>query len=283
MSPTPPQDRAAAAGQGRGRRSIERTILRYRGGEWTRRRDRVTTERPLYLEVNGRPFLALLCTPVQRRELAVGFLLAEGFVHRPEQIVGLDLDDPEDRVRVEIRDPDQDMEERLRRVTLTSGCGRGTLLCDVLEGIEAEPVADGLRMAPEQVLARMHELHRRSATYLETGGTHSAAVTDGERILAFAEDLGRHNAVDKVLGACFLRGIATHDKAVLASGRISSEIILKAARSRVPILATRAAATDQVIRIAETLGITLVGFTRGGRMNVYTRPERLNAPPLHGP
>lgn len=253
----------------------ERRIKRYDKGSWSELDDQVTLERPLHLKINGRDFITLLCTPVQRKELAAGFLLSEGIIQSPEQIVSMDLKEKEDLISVELTGMEIDLEDRVKKITLTSGCGRGTILCDVMDTLSQPRVSGSVDLSPVEIIERMHELHHLSSTYLKTGGTHSAAVTDGRSLLAFAEDLGRHNAVDKVLGFCFLNRIPTGDKAVLASGRISSEIIMKVGRSGFPILATRAAATDQVIRIAEAMNITLVGFARGSRMNVYTCPERI--------
>jgi len=253
----------------------KRLIYRYQDGTLRRMEDRVTPERPLHVEINGKEFITLLCTPVQRRELTAGFLFSEGFVRDPGQIEALELYDKEDRINVILTGIDFNLDDRIKKITLTSGCGRGTILCDVMDALNLDRASPGQIFAPEKILEQMQELQRRSATYLSTGGTHSAALTDGEKLWAFAEDIGRHNAVDKVLGACFLDGTPTCDKALLASGRISSEIIMKVGRSRCPILVTRAAATDQVIRIAETLRITLVGFARGKRMNIYTCPERI--------
>jgi FdhD protein len=253
-----------------------RSILRYEKGVWSSRNDPVTSERPLHIRINGNPFITLLCTPVQRKELVAGFLLSEGFIDGTGQIGSIELDAQADTVSVALSGVELDLEERVRNVTLTSGCGRGTILCDVMDALEGPRATGKVQLTPEQILARMRDLQRHSTSYLKTGGTHSAAVTDGERLIAFAEDLGRHNAVDKVLGACCLDGIETKDKAVFSSGRISSEIIMKVARSGVPVLVTRAAPTDQVIQIAETLLITLVGFARGNRMNVYSCPERIS-------
>ncbi len=253
----------------------ERKIVRYDDGVWSELNDMVTTERPLNIEINGNEFITLLCTPVQRKELTVGFLLSEGFLHSPDQILAMELNEKEDRISLKLSGIDFNIEDRIKKVTLTSGCGRGTILCDVMDALNEPKVTGKARFSPDKIIERMKELHNGSSTYLKTGGTHSASVTDGESLLAFAEDLGRHNAVDKVLGHCFLNRIPTGDKAVLASGRISSEIIMKVGRSGVPLLVTRAAATNQVIQIAETLNITLVGFARGRRMNIYTCPERL--------
>ncbi|NOY52034.1 MAG: formate dehydrogenase accessory sulfurtransferase FdhD [Deltaproteobacteria bacterium] len=258
-----------------GKNFIRRLIHRYQDGTLRQLEDRITTERPLHVEINGQEFITLLCTPVRRKELTAGFLFSEGFVREPTQIRGLDLYEKEDRINVTLTGIDFNLEDRTRKITLTSGCGRGTILCDVMDALNLGRADPGHTFAPEKILDRMRELERCSSTYLATGGTHSAALTDGERLWAFAEDIGRHNAVDKVLGACFLDGTPTDDKALLASGRISSEIIMKAGRSRCPLLVTRAAPTDQVVRIAETLRITLIGFARGKRMNIYTCPERV--------
>ncbi len=255
--------------------TTERTILRYQKGSFTAVRDRVTPERSLHIEINGKRLISMLCSPAQQKELAVGFLYSEGFLDSCDQIRQIDLRKEEDRILLELSGVTIDMEERVKSITLTSGCGRGAILCDVMDSLTGLKVSGSVTMAPEQILESMKALQKRSATYLSTGGTHSATVTDGETVLMFAEDIGRHNAVDKVLGACLLAGIPVTGKALMASGRISSEIILKVARSGVPILVTRAAATDQVIEIAETLGITLVGFARGQRMNIYTCPERI--------
>jgi len=250
-------------------------ILRYENGTWSEVNDRITSERPLHIEINGKEFITLLCTPVHQKELTIGFLLSEGFLHSPEQILSMDLKEKEDLISVKLSGIDFNMEDRIKKITLTSGCGRGTILCDVMDAFEESKVSGQIELSPEKIIERMKELHHRSSTYLKTGGTHSAAVTDGNSLIAFAEDLGRHNAVDKVLGHCFLNRIPPGQHAVFSSGRISSEIIMKVGRSGFPILATRAAATDQVIRIAETLNITLIGFARGRRMNIYTCPERI--------
>ncbi len=114
-----------------------------------------------------------------------------------------------------------------------------------------------------------------SALYQETGGVHSAALSDGKDILLFSEDIGRHNAVDKLIGKAFLRSISLEDRVLLTSGRVTSEIVTKAARSRFPILVSRAAPSCMAISIAEDAGITLIGFARGDRMNIYTWPNRI--------
>ena len=117
-----------------------------------------------------------------------------------------------------------------------------------------------------------------STIYLETGGVHSAALSDGKDLLLFSEDIGRHNAVDKLIGKAFLQGISIENKVLFTSGRVTSEIVTKAGRNRFPILVSRAAASCMAISYAEDMGITLVGFARGDRMNIYTWPNRVQVP-----
>ncbi len=122
----------------------------------------------------------------------------------------------------------------------------------------------------------MKEFQRRSDLYRTTGGVHSAALCDSEKILVFSEDVGRHNAVDKIFGRCLLEDIPTDDRMVVTSGRISSEILLKVARRRIPLIASKSAPTDLGVKLANDLGITLLGFVRGKRMNVYANRWRIH-------
>ena len=121
----------------------------------------------------------------------------------------------------------------------------------------------------------MKEFQHNSEVFKLTGGVHSAALCDKENILMFSEDIGRHNAIDKILGQCFWEGIPTENRVVLTSGRISSEILSKMAKRGIPIVVSRSAPTDLAIRTAENLGITLIGFVRGKRMNIYANDWRI--------
>jgi FdhD protein len=119
------------------------------------------------------------------------------------------------------------------------------------------------------------EFQHRSQIYRTTGGVHSAVLCDTGNIIVFSEDIGRHNAVDKIFGECILNGITTDDRIIITSGRVSSEIVLKIARRNVPIIVSKSAPTDLGVRLADNLGVTLVGFVRGRRMNVYTHAGRI--------
>ncbi|TET64548.1 formate dehydrogenase accessory sulfurtransferase FdhD, partial [Candidatus Aerophobetes bacterium] len=130
-------------------------------------------------------------------------------------------------------------------------------------------------ISPDEITELMRKLQNRSRLYRSTGGAHTAALSDREDILILAEDIGRHNAVDKVLGQCILDSIALDDKIILTSGRVSSEIVLKIVRARIPVVISRSAPTMLGAKLASHLGVTLIGFARGRRMNIYTHEKRV--------
>ena len=118
-------------------------------------------------------------------------------------------------------------------------------------------------------------MQKKALLFKTTGGVHSAALADSEKLLYFHEDIGRHNAVDKIIGECLLNSTTTDDKGLFTSGRLSSEILLKAAKLKIQLIVSRAAPTSLSIELAETLNITLIGFVRGRRMNIYSHPWRI--------
>ena len=133
----------------------------------------------------------------------------------------------------------------------------------------------GPHLAPDEIFNLMNELYRLSTTYRQSGGLHSSGISDGERILWVVEDIGRHNTLDKIKGYCLLEGIETEGKVILTTGRISTEMLMKAARMGVPFLVSRTSPTSQAVELAEKWGITLVGYARGDSFRVYAHPERL--------
>jgi len=132
-------------------------------------------------------------------------------------------------------------------------------------------------ISTQEVFNLVSEFQRRSQVYRATGGVHSAALCDTKSILVFSEDIGRHNAIDKIIGECILNDISTDDHIVITSGRISSEILLKVAKRSIPIVISKSAPTNLGVRLADDLGVTLIGFVRGKRMNVYTNSWRVTA------
>jgi len=236
--------------------------------------DEVAVEFPLTIVYNGRELVTLQCTPDRLKSLAVGFLAAEGIIREAADLEEVVLDEANGVVRVTSRrGGDADPESAFRRV-ITSGCGQGAAFyktnTETLEWIASDLTAPAAALA---AIAR--DFQRRSAVFRATGGVHSAGLAQGDRLVCFCEDIGRHNAVDKLFGECLLQGWPTADKILVTSGRVSSEVVFKVARMGVPILVSRSAPTSLAVDLARELGLTLVGFARGKRLNVYSGAERI--------
>ncbi len=252
-----------------------REVLKITGTDGSPESRSIVREVPLTILVNGKELITLLTTGDAIRELAVGFLLSEGFLRRGSNFRDIYINDEAGTVDVKL-DGELELTEKLfGKRTVTSGCGKGATFYHVLDSLQAKKVSTGLRVTPSEVYALMRELNRRSDLYRETGGVHNSALADRERILVFREDIGRHNAVDKIRGACFLEGISLEDKLLLTTGRMSSEIAVKVAKMGVPIVVSRSAPTSLAIDLAERIGLTLIGYVRGEKMTVYTGQERV--------
>lgn len=240
--------------------------------EWTAR------EFPLTIMLNGEQLVTVLCSPGNLEALAIGFLSSEGIIKGREEVTGLTLDDERGVIRIRTAtDKTQDGKLFMKRV-LTTGCGRGMAFYSYADLDRKKKVQSDLRVDPADVLVLSKGFQGASELYRATRGVHSAALCDARKILVFAEDIGRHNAVDKVLGRCLLEGIAVSDRILMTSGRISSEILFKTAGSGIPVLISKSAPTDMGVDLARELGITLIGYVRGGGMNVYAGEERIDIP-----
>ncbi|MEW6334521.1 MAG: formate dehydrogenase accessory sulfurtransferase FdhD [Thermodesulfobacteriota bacterium] len=250
---------------------IDREGSRIRS-EWTAR------EFPLTIMLNGEQLVTVLCTPGDLDALAVGFLFSEGIIKGKEEVTGLTLDDERGIIRIRTAtDKTADGQLFMKRV-LTTGCGRGMAFYSYADLDRRRTVQSDLRVAPEQVLALSKGFQSASELYRTTRGVHSAALCDPGKILVFAEDIGRHNAVDTVLGRCLLENMAVSDRILITSGRISSEILFKTAASGIPVLVSKSAPTDMGVELARELGITLIAYVRGGGMNVYAGEQRIDLP-----
>lgn len=249
-------------------------IVRVSGEGRTEREEVIVRERPLTIYLNARELVTMLCSPAELDALAVGFLGSEGLLGSREDIKDVTVDEEKGVVWVTTVAPVGPDGGLSPRRFIASGGGRGssflTADIDSLGRIEST-VTVNIGM----VLAIVDEFQHRSPTFRQTGGVHGAALCDTEKILVFAEDIGRHNAIDKVFGRCLLAGLPVADRMVLTSGRVSSEILLKVARRGVPVLVSVAAPTDVGVALADQLGMTLIGFVRSGRMNVYTHDWRV--------
>jgi FdhD protein len=222
----------------------------------------VAREFMLTIFLNGQELITLLCSPKDLKYLTAGFLVSEGLLHHKDEIKNIELDEWEGVVRVET-DKSTVLDSRFfSKRLITSGCGGGaTFFSDT--DIAVSKVDSPMKMSPDAILALVKEFQHHSEVYLSTHGVHSAALCDNNTILIFNEDIGRHNAVDKIFGKCFLENINTADRAMISSGRVSSEIMHKVAKRSIPILISIAPPTSLGVKIAENFGITLIASVSG--------------------
>ncbi|HUW65576.1 MAG TPA: formate dehydrogenase accessory sulfurtransferase FdhD [Spirochaetia bacterium] len=253
-------------------------LLRVAGGVATSGSDRVVREVPVTVFLNDQEFVTLVCSPAAIEDLVAGFLLVEGIVAERPDLLDIRIRPEEGLVWVETGRDVKKVEELFLKRCLASCCGRGRSTVYFMNDTNLQPVEATLVITPERIRQLDREREERAGVFRETGGTHGAALCSVERVVYFREDIGRHNAVDKVLGRAFLDGVPLDDKMIFLSGRISSEMVVKAARARVPLIASRSAATDFALQMAANLNITVVGFVRGDRLNVYTGPQRVALP-----
>jgi FdhD protein len=193
----------------------------------------------------------------------VGYLWMEKVIAGVEDIVSLEVSEVDGRADVRLRRPVELPTERI----LTSGCGGGITFR--IDPRLFTPLRSSLRVRPAQLAARLRELYGAALHYRASRGIHGAALTDGERLLVVAEDVGRHNAVDKLKGEALLSGLPTVDRILLSTGRVSSEMLLKAVRMGAPVVASRTSPTEMAVGLAEQLGVTVVGYLRPDTLNLY--------------
>lgn len=237
--------------------------------------DEVAAEVPVRLTLNNEPLVTLLCTPTELRELAVGFLLSEGLVRNAMDIIAVDIPAGEPRIGITIASLPDDWRSRFNTRAISSGCGQGITFTNYDRDRDRRMIAQDAGITVDDIRALLKDFRNSSSLYLETGGVHSAALAEGRKILLFSEDIGRHNAVDKLVGKAFLQGVPVQGKLLVTSGRVTSEMTTKAGRNGIPVLISRAAPSCMAISYAEDMGITLVGFARGERMNIYSWPNRI--------
>lgn len=237
--------------------------------------DVVVKETPLTIFVNEEELVTLLCLPQHQQNLAIGFLFSEGILSSKAEIESIIFNENKGVIWIKLsKHPAIDENFRKGR-TITTGCARGLTFHQVFEKWSGDFVASKLTIDHQMVVAVVSDLKQRSRLFQETGGTHSALLYKDNSFLLEREDIGRHNAIDKIIGECVMQDIPGDDKILMTSGRVSSEILLKTARWQIPILISRGAPTSAALKLADEIGITLIGFARGKRMNIYSNSWRI--------
>lgn len=249
-------------------RIVKRRICRHTDGSAEEVEDSLALETKVQVLVNGRKILSLYCTPHMIRELVVGLVMSEGIISGGWCAERMSVEYGEE-IRVNIP---AEGEVSTGGKIITSGCVGGVTFARP-SGVE--PLKDAFTVDRETLRNAYRDFQTRSELYHLTGCIHSAGLSDGNSLLCFAEDIGRHNAVDKVIGFMILEQIPFASTIMLASGRISSEIASKCVRWGIPVLVSRTAPTHLAVEIAERSGVTIVGFMRGNRFNIYSHPRRI--------
>ena len=239
--------------------------------------DYVAEETPLYLFVNTTFWATILCSPMNLKELAVGHLLSEGILESIEEIREVVLKEPESscyvKLKASVNVEDRVRLSRLHTRVIPSACGSGS---PYQYTGKTPKVESNLRVKAQVIFDSVNQLNFKAEGFRQTGGLHVAAIykADGT-LVALAEDVGRHNAVDKVIGIAALSKVDFSACFLALSGRMSGDVAFKAAKVGLPIIASLATALSSGIATAETSNLTLVGFVRGKRMNIYTHSERI--------
>ncbi|MBV2197189.1 formate dehydrogenase accessory sulfurtransferase FdhD [Bacillus velezensis] len=235
----------------------------------------MVSEYPLTVMVNGQEFVTLVCTPDHLEELVIGFLASEGVIRFEKEIKSFTIDESLGFAYVELTNPGVLEQKTIRRGSSVHARGKGRHFYFQQDVKTAKTAVSRITITPETCLRLMKEMQRGSGTFQETGGVHNAALCDTEKPLFMRTDIGRHNALDKLYGRCLKNGMPVRDKLIVFSGRISSEVLLKAAKIGVSIVISKSAPTELAPQMAEELNITAIGFVRNGSFNVYTHPERV--------
>ncbi len=247
-------------------------IRRFRENNFEPAEDFVAVEVPLTLVINEEELVTLLCSPANLKELVTGFLFTSGLILKKEDIKKIILDEERWVANIGLVKADTDL---VFKRMYTSGCGKGTLFYNAFDRANRVKVNSDLKIDARKISLLMTNFQKKSKIYLQTGGVHSAALADGDGIIIFKEDIGRHNAIDKVIGQGLHEKVDFGNKVMITSGRISSEVLLKAQKCRIPVIVSKSAPTNQAVKLAKDMGITLIGFARGSRMNVYSGEARI--------
>jgi FdhD protein len=236
----------------------------------------IAQEFPLTIILNEQEFATMVCSPTDLEEMVIGFLASEGIILFYDEIEALSIDEAQGYAYVTTKRKQTINQEFYSKRFIGSCCGKSRQSFYFHNDARtAKTISTTLRIPADLCFDLMNQMQDGSRVFQNTGGVHNAALCDQNGIIVSRTDIGRHNALDKIYGYCLKNRIPLRDKIIVFSGRISSEVLLKVAKIGVGIMLSKSAPTDLALNMAEDLNITAVGFIRGGRMNVYTHPERI--------
>jgi len=234
----------------------------------------VPVERPLTLFLNGREIVTMMTVGDFPDCLAVGYLLNQNMLRPDDRITGIDVDAEIDTVVVRT-ERTTDFEDKLRKKTLTSGCAQGTVFGDMMEKFDQIQLDKDAVLKTSWIYALSKKINLTPSLYLEAGAIHGCVLCAEDRPLIYMEDVGRHNAIDKIAGYMHLHGIGPEGKSFYTTGRLTSEMVIKCVQMRIPILISRSGFTASGVALARQAGLTLVGRAKGKRFIALAGQERI--------
>ena len=239
--------------------------------------DIVINEKLYSIKINKEVILSLYCLPIHLEELVQGILYQEKVISRPDSIVTINIDNKFGVIDIFLKTTDINLENlnRLKKTKfITPDCTNPTAFSHLYDDIIYKPVNSNMTLELDKIFTLMKQFNGMSELYKNTGGTHSAALCSTSKILFYNEDISRHNCIDKLIGWAFSNDVKLQDKIFITTGRISATMVIKALKVSLPILISRSAPTWESIKIANNYKISLIGFVRGRKLNIYTHPER---------
>ncbi|MBU8878041.1 formate dehydrogenase accessory sulfurtransferase FdhD [Bacillus sp. FJAT-29790] len=250
-------------------------IFKFENGILQEQFDEIVSEHPLTIFLNGEEFSTMVCSPDNLEELTLGFLASEGFIRRKDEIKNIHINEDKGIAYVDLYAQTTTSHEFHSKRFIGSCCGKSRQFYFHNDARTAKTSTSELILTSKQCLSLMKQLQNSSVIFQKTGGVHNAALLSTDELIISRTDIGRHNALDKIFGYCIQNKLSVRDKIIAFSGRISSEVLLKAAKIGVGIILSKSAPTDLAIKLAEELNITTVGFIRGNSFNVYSHVKRI--------
>jgi FdhD protein len=234
--------------------------------------DLIIVEKPLNIFINNQHYATLMCSTSDLEELAIGFIFSEGLILSIEDIEEINLKN-DDMIFLGIRKTITQTSYKER--ALVSGCGRGSIHVNLLNENSIQRIYSHCNFNAREIINLVNQFNQSSLLFKQTGGVHSCCLCNEKDILYISEDIGRHNALDKLIGKCLKNSIELNDKLLITTGRISSDILIKAGKAGIPVVVSHSAPTNLAINMAKNINLTVIGFVRGNRMNIYCGQERI--------
>lgn len=226
------------------------------------RQVQIACERPLTIYLNKREIVTLMTLGGDPEALVLGYLRNQGFIHSLSDLKAIQVDWDVEAAAVVTHGEPEGLDEKLQQRTVTSGCGQGTMFGSVMEKLEEVRLPE-VTIKQSTVYALLDNLNKHNDTYKNAGAVHGCAICEGDQVVSFIEDVGRHNAVDTLAGRMWLQGIDTDNKVFYTTGRLTSEMVIKVAQMGIPVLLSRSGVTQMGLELARELGITMLARAKG--------------------